>query len=418
LNRISARRVIYIVQYPLGFRDAERFGLAELQKAGLQVEVWDVSHFAHPSASELGIETPSWVNATVCSNIDHLSDLCSTLTTEHVVILIDGLQKVQARRGRKLLRLLSATPARLGLFASGQTPNSIPTDRPTSRIGDGFRRVFGFVTQPRRWRNIPRRFISFIFFQSIAVRRRMGLGSSLRPLDHIWASTVVSNISPIFITAATKVTYIHSLDYDQVLAVRDSAGESDPRVVFIDSMGPLHPDYFLFHGDSLLSTESYSAIICKGLAEIEDRLGTEVVVAAHPRALSGLMEPWYGGRTVIYGKTAELIANATAVIVSSGSTAIGTAVVFQRPLLLLNSKRFDFFVQVRSRAAAQELDQQLIDLDAPELPPFTLDVNTDAYARYVQKYIKQQGTPEEPFWSVVASEIVSGAKPPNRKSGP
>ena len=36
-------------------------------------------------------------------------------------------------------------------------------------------------------------------------------------------------------------------------------------------------------------------------------------------------------------------------------------------------------------------------------------MNEDAYAQYVQEYVKRQGTPEEPFWSVVASEIVSGA---------
>jgi hypothetical protein len=64
-----------------------------------------------------------------------------------------------------------------------------------------------------------------------------------------------------------------------------------------------------------------------------------------------------------------------------------------------------------NRAYAQALDMPLIDLDAPELPPLTLDVNEEAYAQYVQKYVKRQGTPEEPFWSVVASEIVSGAQP-------
>ena len=68
--------------------------------------------------------------------------------------------------------------------------------------------------------------------------------------------------------------------------------------------------------------------------------------------------------------------------------------------------------QGTTKAFAQTLDAPLIDLDAPELPTISLDVNEVAYAQYVQKYIKRPGTPEEPFWSVVASDIISGAKPP------
>jgi hypothetical protein len=65
-----------------------------------------------------------------------------------------------------------------------------------------------------------------------------------------------------------------------------------------------------------------------------------------------------------------------------------------------------------NRAFAQALAIPIIDLDAPELPTISLDVDEEAYARYVEKYIKRSGTLEEPFWSVVASEIISGKKPP------
>ena len=416
LERDTGRKVIYLIFQTLDARDAKRFGLTELQDAGLRVEIWDLSHFLLPKVSELGIESPSWVNLTVVSSVGDFSDLCRTLTTGDVVILIGGLQQYQLWRMRKLLRLISSTPARLGSISSGNTPPLIRAGGRAPLVGGRIGRTFGLFTQRRKWTKIPSYLMSLIIFEFISIQRRMHRHSSIRPLDHIWASTMVSNISSIFIAAATNVTYIHTLDYDQVLSVRDSGVQSTSRVVFIDSMGPLHPDYFLLYGTSVVSAETYSAIICRGLDEIEKRLEAEVVVAANPRAAHGLVDSLYGGRVVEYGKTAELIASATAVIVSSGSTAIGIAVVLQRPLLLLNSNMFDSFVQVRSRAAAQALDMQLIDLDALELPPFTLDVNAEAYAQYVQKYVKRQGTPEAPFWSVVASEIISGANPPDVKA--
>ncbi|MDE0973900.1 MAG: hypothetical protein OSA11_02265 [Candidatus Nanopelagicales bacterium] len=413
MTKTPGLKVIYLVIYPLDVRDAKRFGLTELQDAGLQVEVWDLSHFVHPAASGLGIESPNWVNITVCSSVEHFSNLCSTLTAEHTVILFGLLRREQLWQARKLLRLISATPARLGSISSGQTPPPILPGRCAPLVSGRIGRVFRLLSHPRKWKKTPLHLASVMLLQLIAVQRRMHLRSSIRPLDHIWASTMVSGIGSIFANESTKVTYIHTLDYDQVLAIRKSGRQPLSRVVFIDSMGPLHPDYLLLFGESVISAQTYSEIICRGLDEIERRLGTQVVVAAHPRSAPGVMEAWYGGRTLFFGKTAELVAYATAIFVAECSTAIGLATVFQRPLVILSSAKFDSFIQDGNRAFSRELSTPIIDLDAPDLPPFNLNVNEEAYAQYVEKYIKRPGTPEEPFWSVVASEIVSGAQPPD-----
>ncbi len=415
MSNNHGQKVIYFLDYPLGARDAKRFGLAELQAAGLSVEVWDLSYFYFPATNGLGIESPSWVNLTVCSSVKQFRDLCSTLTSEHVVIFIGGLHPEQVWRGHKLLRLISATPARLASISSGQVPTPILSIGPSSLSGSRAARIFSLLTEPRRWKTIPRRLVSSMFIRTVAVQRRMHLRSSIRPLDHIWAGAMVSGIASFLVAPSTTVTYIHTLDYDLVLALRATDRESAPRPVFIDSMGPLHPDYLVHETDNGISIEAYSDIVCRALDEIERRLGTEVVIAVHPRATLGVMEPWYGGRSLLYGQTPELIAGATVVIVAEGSTVIGLAAFYRRPLALLASGRSDSYIQGMNRAYAQALDTPLIDLDAPELPPFTLDVKEEVYAQYVQKYVKRQGTPEEPFWSVVTSEIISGANPRDAK---
>ena len=90
--------------------------------------------------------------------------------------------------------------------------------------------------------------------------------------------------------------------------------------------------------------------------------------------------------------------------------------VFQRPLALLSSSRFDPIIPGTIKAFAQALALPLIDLDAPELPLFTLAINEEVYAQYVQNYVKLPDTPEKPFWSVVASEIISDSKPLGARS--
>jgi len=333
-----------------------------------------------------------------------------------VVIFVGGLYPGQVWQGRKLLRLISATPARLASISSGHLPTTILPGKLTSLRRSHAARIFSLLTEPSRWNTIPRRLAASLIVPKVGLQRRLHLRGSIRPLDHIWVGTMVSGIAPVFIDASTTITYIHTLDYDLVLALRAACEQSTPRLVFIDSMGPLHPDYVVHETSGGISIETYSDIVCRGLDQIETRLGTEVVIAVHPRAAVGVMEPWYGGRTLIYGQTPELIADATAVIVAEGSTAIGLATVFQRPLVLLSSSTSDSFIQRMNRAFAQALATPLIDLDAPELPPITLDVDADVYAHYVEKYIKRPGTLEKPFWSVVASEINSGAKPPGGKT--
>gem|GEM_PF-6922778 len=417
MSNNHGQKVIYFLDYPLDARDAKRFGLAELQAAGLSVEVWDLSHFYFPAASGFGIEGPSWVNLTVCLSVEQFRGLCSTLTKDHVVIFLGGLHPGQVWQGRKLLRLISATPARLASISSGHLPTTILPGKLTSLRRSHAARIFSLLTEPSRWNTIPRRLAASLIVPKVGLQRRLHLRGYIRPLDHIWVGTMVSGKHPSLVASSTTVTYIHTLDYDLVLALRASGEQSTPRVVFIDSMGPLHPDYLVLEIDIGISIETYSGILCRGLEQIEKRLGTQIVIAVHPRATPGVMEPWYGGRTLIYGQTPELIADATAVIVAQGSAAIGLATVFQRPLVLLSSSRFHSSIQRMNRAFAQALATPLIDLDAPELPTISLDVDEEAYARYVEQYIKRPGTPEKPFWSVVASEINSGAKPLGGKTG-
>ena len=417
MQNTFSKKVVYLLDYPMGARDAKRYGLAELQAAGLLVEVWDISHFFYPSVHELGIECPSWVNSTVVSSIGHFRDLCSTVTIEDTVILIGGTEPGQVWGARKILRLISATPAWLTSVCVGEVPSPILSDNAQWLLGVRAKKMFSLLTQPRKWKRVPGRVAYSMYLSALAVQRRMHTQADIRPLDHIWSGMTISGIAPVLVAPSTTVTYIHTLDYDLVLALRASGGQLAHRLVFIDSMGPLHPDCFLHEIKGLISVEAYSEIVCRALDEIEKRFDSEVVIAVHPRATLGVMDKLYGGRTLIYGQITELIAGSTVVIVAEGSSAIGLAALFRRPLALLSSGKFDSYVQGMNRAYAQALDTPLIDLDAPDLPTLTFVVKEEAYAQYVQRYIKRPGTPDKPFWSVVASEIISGEKLSRDKKG-
>lgn len=127
-----------------------------------------------------------------------------------------------------------------------------------------------------------------MFARAAAFQSRMRIRENIRPLDHIWAGTRVSGKASFFISPSTTVTYIHTLDYDLALAARGSNRTLIPRVALIHSMVPLHPDYFLL-GASRISIQEYSEIVCRGIDQVEKKLGTDIVIAAHPRTNVGVM---------------------------------------------------------------------------------------------------------------------------------
>lgn len=407
MGRFTAR-VVFLSDYPVDDRDARRFGIAELQQAGLNVEVWDLSHFYFPKSNELAIKTPNWVNLTKYSSIQQLKVLSETLTSNDVVVFLGCLHASQFGVGRKVLELISKTPAWLASVWSGSIPSPFPQRSSLHPLNIRRLQHTAQILHPRRWKTKANRLYLEWLQRKTLMQRRFHYGKPIRPLDQIWAGTDVDSIAKPHIGPSTSISYIHALDYELILTADASADDrSTSPLVFIDSMGPLHPDYIVQERESGIRIEAYSDLICRGLDEIEKQFGVRVLIAAHPRASKGVMEPWYGGRSVYYGQTAALIKESKAVIVADGSTAIGIAAVFCKPLILLDSVEFDPLIQRMNEAFSHALSVPLVDLNSCRLPRISLEVNEVAYTRYVERYVKRSGTPEKPFWSVVASDIIS-----------
>lgn len=397
-------KAVFVVTTPLSDRDAERFGLATLTKAGIEICVWDLSSFYYPEVKRIPISRPKWPDPTICSSLRAFRKLCETLTADHVVIFTSGLGPEQTWRGRSHLRLLSATPATLASISSGHLPDPIPSSaRELSQPGR-VRKFIALVAHPGRWPALWRRLVVALFGTSLILRRRLGIGCTIRPLDRIWAGARVSGIAPCHIGPGTVINFIHTLDYDFALRPRPGQDPDHPYIVFLDQMGPLHPDLLLLGEDFGVDVATYGAMVCRGLAHLEQDLGIEAVIAVHPRAAPGVMEPCYGGRRLIYGDTAQLVANAE-VVITQASTSIGLAAVFRRPVVVMNSTKFYLESQMYANAIAQALEADVLDLDAVELPRLSPGVTEDAYQEYVEQFVKRRGTPELPFWSIVAAEL-------------
>ncbi len=413
---MSIRRVIYLVESPFTPRDYERFGLRVLAEAGLSVEVWDVHHFFLPRDDAAEIERASGCVIREFTSMNDLTKACEALTNDTAVILLCAVYVGEFARYRPLLRALMRGDGVLATIASGARPPIpvSPVVRP-STAGRVRRSIESMRTGQDSIGALVRMAVSKTRARGFIVASRLRPGT-VRPLAWIWAGVSIDTIDPLLVGAETRVHLIHTLDFDRILSGDGDVMPATSSIVYLDAMGPLHPDFPVLGINLEVGAEEWFAAINTGLDLIEDSTGERVVVAAHPRAQAGSMEQWYQGRTVEYGTTESLIRNSSSVVISDPTTSIGMVAWHRRPVTVLRGRRLFDTHLIELDQYANLLNFEVVDLDS--MPPSWQRPAVDevAYESFVTSYIKRADTPMLPFWEVVASDLL-GADDGHRTGG-
>lgn len=373
-----AHRVILVVESPFSRRDAERFGVADLRTAGLEVEVWDVCDLTLPDARRQWHEEAGDVPIERVTTWGRLDALAFGLSRDDAVVLICGTYSPLRERYGGLLGPVLASPAIVGALASGSIP---PPSGRQRLVADAYRRYAGLRERARPEVAIP------------------------RSLDFVWAGTTAAAVARPLIGPRTVVRYIHALDYDRIIDLEPATPRSD-FALLLDTMGPLHPDYVSLGMQNPWAQGAYEALVAEVFRTC-DLAGQEIVVAAHPRAPVGTLDELYPGREIVHRDTARLLGACHFVICVEGSTSLGLAAVQKTPVLFVDDARIPSFVQAVARRfqLALKAPYRAAETICQEpLPPL---VNEQAYAEYVRRYVKRPGTPSIRFWAEVAEDLMS-----------
>jgi hypothetical protein len=128
---------------------------------------------------------------------------------------------------------------------------------------------------------------------------------------------------------------VNSEDYSKLVSTEiDSLGYKN-YCVFIDQNFPYHKDAIDIGRDPI-PPESYYESLSNYFDFVEHETGLEVIIAAHP--YTKLDNNYFGERKIVYGKSLELIHDCSFAIVHD-STAIGYAVIFEKPLVFIVTDR-------------------------------------------------------------------------------
>jgi hypothetical protein len=383
--------VIFLSEFQFGKRDIKRFGLEILKRNGISVEIWDISKFIL-KAFEGQVTTPDlmeWESTRYFSDEPAILAALNTCDKRFFIIsLVDfnlnTLRIYQALSKNDLAYVvlyLNVFPAQPGSYSPvtrfGNFLKSIPNSRISYiylKLGNEFLRKF-----------FP------IFGVKPATVALIGGSKALdfkyKPIDD-----------------STKKVWLHSMDYDIYLEEKNKPFiVNNLQWVYIETYYPSDPDQFFCPDDrSFRPDQSFFDDLKRTFDQIERTYNVQVVIVEHPKKPHHDICD-YGARTKYKKSTAEIV-KSSAVVLSHDSTALCFAVLFNKPLLFLTSRRIestDNGKKIQSLAHIFGVDPVFIDRGTLSIPEHFLIVNKEKYSEYISDYITNVET-DLPAWQILA----------------
>ena len=321
-------KLIYIRYMPLTAKIYKDFYMKEAADAGIEVEYWDITalYFRHDVGQE---DSSALTNTRKFKTFEELEQAIASEKQLNQTLFI-SIMTFEGRVG-KLYRMFTKYNCNLGVFGRNMIPLA-------PRINLSLLDRLRTVTLPK--------LINYVLTKRIKKQKTQGkiksydvlfLGGTIgwKGIGHIDASEV---------NQATVVK-LNSDDYDNFLVLKNAEpiikGE---YILFLDEYLPLHPDAALF-GIKNVTPEQYYPELCSYFSRVESQFGIPVIIAAHPKALKYKEENYFDGRTVYFGKSAELSKFATFVL-AHDSTSINYPIAFGKKLHFITSKNIEKGINV------------------------------------------------------------------------
>ncbi len=206
----------------------------------------------------------------------------------------------------------------------------------------------------------------------------------------------------------TTTIKAHSFDYDRYLEEESSGNGASLQsegayAVFLDEDVPFHPDGLIWDFCRNLARcepESYYHELNGFFSRFENQTRLEIIIAGHPRADYNARDNAFNGRKLAQGQTLSLVKHCTLVI-SHASTSLHYAVLYLKPVVLLDSDGFDPGLRGRICAMGSALAAPIINMTESltvQLPRHEVDY--EKYSQFKQQFIKETGTPQKQLWEI------------------
>lgn len=311
-------KIIYIRYMPLTKKIYTDFYMEEVEKAGLEVEYWDLTALFFKSSSFME-DASDLVNT---KKINSYLELEQNIKSEPMLSKVLFIS-IMTFEGRiiKLYKLLTKYNCQLSVFGR----NMFPVASSKSFLQNI--KHIRLSTIVNRFKT--KKLIKLVNEGKIKKYDIVFLGGSLG-----WQGIGVIDLNYLKGIEQVKV---NSDDYDNYLLLKNQDSvSSDNYILFLDEYLPLHPDTVLFNIKNI-KEEDYYPQLNDYFDRVEKQFNLPVVIAAHPKAIRYKTEDFFNGRKVVFHETVELTKNA-AFVIAHDSTSINYPIAFNKKIHFITSK--------------------------------------------------------------------------------
>lgn len=363
------KNIAVITQSKFTHRDYKRFGVEFLTKRGFEILVFDFSPM---------LREPEYVDSTQPGEFADYPGLYSIREIYQFETFLAQMAPAKwyalcfmelLQREIPVFLSLSKFNIKYCNFIIGVLPSIQPFWRRTlSKL------YFLFKVQVLHWRIQP---ADAVFCAGKSARHQLGFKQGI-------------NTRIVDVGSFDYSSFVQS--YPRLLAEETmEEGLFYPEIIFIDQYLPHHPDNI---ARQVIEAEEYYSLVNRYLDQISEQLGLTIGISAHPRAdyrQNPFEFPLYNIDTM------KLIFHAR-VVVGHYSTALGYAVLMNKPIIQLSFKGMSCtltykFIEKLSFELGTEL--LYIDVEIPSqngIPP----INRNRYKKFIDEYIISDRNIEKP----------------------
>lgn len=375
-------KVVIIVEAPFGQRDYKRYGIEIIKKNGFDVVVWNLTPLLHPRA---------YVNIQLTDPI-FSNDIIYFHTQKEFQNAI-GKLKPGAFIYTTLV-LSSATHYVFKAISQSNTPycvtslNAIPS--------------FGKSHTISLWERVKN-----ITLKKIIIKLVGPLSTKLLGIRKASMVAVLGNKTDFNrpeVGEDTRIVFTQSFDYDRFLEANESNEHHPSGIVYLDNYLPYHTDSLYSGETSPVKAATYHKSLNRLFTFLEGKTGKKVIIAAHPKANYTSNGNPFDGRTIITGKTAELV-KVSDLVVLNFSTSFNFAVLYNKPVVFFTSNDLEKVELYRThiKGMANLFNKKPVNIDEEfKMKEDQLyKVEYEKYREYKNGFIKLDGTPEIPVWQIM-----------------
>lgn len=184
---------------------------------------------------------------------------------------------------------------------------------------------------------------------------------------------------------------INPPDYEQYLMLGECK-KKNGNIVFIDQAFPVHPEFrssYSYLDIQKLAQEYYQSLRLF-FDNVEKETGLKVIIAGHP--VANYKGDEYGNREIVYGKTAELVRDANAVLAHT-SGAVNFPIFYKKPIVFLTNSAWNKAIRHNNHLhkVASFFKKPIVDADkVDEITPYLQPVDPAIRREYIDAMVDKR----------------------------